>query len=263
MNKLPIGVFDSGIGGLTVLEKLYDLLPHEDYLYLCDNANCPYGVKPKKEVKSIVVNNAKMLEKAGCKMIVIACNTASLFVQDVRNSVKIPVISVIEPTCKYACNASENAKIGVIATNLTIQSKSYQNLILEKSKECFPVACSEFVDYIENNLDDFDKGVSLVNDKLASLKDTNIDTLIYGCTHFSLLEDKIKPLLGELKYIDCGTPTSLLVKATLEEEKLLNDQMLQGVIKVYTTKENSDLISKTKWFKYPYLMMDKRLDKNV
>lgn len=259
MNNKPIGVFDSGIGGLTVLEKLYDLLPHEDYVYLCDNANCPYGVKEDSEVERIVVNNAKMLENAGCKLIVIACNTASLFIESIKNSVNIPVISVIEPTCKYACNTSENAKIGVIATNMTIKKGKYQSMINEVKKSAFPVACSEFVDYIEGNFDDYEAGMKLVNDKLMALKDTNIDTLIYGCTHFSLLEEKIKKVLGELHYVDCGTPTSLVVKEVLTNEDLLNDQMLQGVIKVYTSLKNENLVKKTTWFKYPYLLMDKKL----
>lgn len=260
MNNKPIGVFDSGIGGLTVLEKLYDLLPHEDYVYLCDNANCPYGVKEDHEVEKIVVNNAKMLENAGCKMIVIACNTASLFIETIKNNVKIPVISVIEPTCKYACSVSENAKIGVIATNMTIKKGKYQTLIKEENKEDFPVACSEFVDYIENDYDDYHKGMNLVLDKLTSLKDTNIDTLIYGCTHFSLLEEKIKKVLGNIKYIDCGKPTSLVVKDLLEQVDLLNDQMLQGVIKVYCSGSTNDVTKKTTWFMYPYMLMDKKIN---
>lgn len=263
MNNKPIGVFDSGIGGLTVLEKLYDLLPHEDYVYLCDNAHCPYGVKEDCEVEQIVVNNAKILENAGCKLIVIACNTASLYVDSIKNNVSIPVISVIEPTCKYACNASENAKIGVIATNMTILKGKYQNMINEEKMNSFPVPCSEFVDYIEENFDDNDAGIKLVSDKLTILKDTNIDTLIYGCTHFSLLEEKIKKVLGELRYVDCGTPTSLVVKEVLTSKELLNNQMLQGVIKVYTSGKNDNLIKKTTWFKYPYLLMDKKIDQNI
>lgn len=260
VNNKPIGVFDSGIGGLTVLEKLYDLLPHEDYVYLCDNANCPYGVKTKEEVEKIVINNAKQLELVGCKMIVIACNTASLFVESIKNSVKIPVISVIEPTCNYACNTSQNAKIGVIATNMTIQNKRYQELILEQNKICFSVSCSEFVDYIENNYNDEEEGDLLVKAKLECLESTNIDTLIYGCTHFSLLEYKIKKVLGDINYIDCGTPVSMVVKEMLQKEKLLNDQMLQGVIKVYTSGDPDGLVNKTTWFKYPYMLMDKKLN---
>ena len=259
MNNKPIGVFDSGIGGLTVLEKLYDLLPHEDYLYLCDNLNQPYGLKPKEEVEKIVIENAKKLENAGCKMIVIACNTASLFVESIKNNVQIPVISVIEPTCNYATNASKNAKIGVIATNLTIESKRYEKLICEKKQTCYSVPCSEFVDYIENNIDDYDKGVELVKAKISSLANLGIDTLIYGCTHFSLLEDKIKLVLGNINYIDCGMPTSIFVKEFLNENQLFNDQILQGVITIYTSGDNSQLQEKTKWFKYPYLLMDKKI----
>lgn len=260
MNNKPIGVFDSGIGGLTVLEKLYDLLPHEDYIYLCDNLNCPYGVKEEKEVEKIVINNAKQLELSGCKLIVIACNTASLFVKTIENNVNIPVISVIEPTCKYACSTSENAKIGVIATNMTIKKGKYQSLIEEEKKMSFGVACSEFVDYIENDFDNIEAGKALVNEKLECLKDKGIDTLIHGCTHFGLLEELIIEVLGRINYVDCGKPTSILVKDVLKEKELLNDQMLQGVIQVYTTGKNDGLIQKTKWFKYPYLLMDKKLN---
>ena len=250
MNNKPIGVFDSGIGGFTVLEKLYELMPNENYLYLGDSANSPYGTKTEEEVEKIVVNNAKLLESSGCKMIIVACNTASLFIQKMQKSVNIPVISVIEPTCKYACSNTKNAKIGVIATDLTIKKERYQTLIKEDKKEVYPVPCSEFVTHIENNLDDYEAGLKLVKSKLVSLKNKKIDTLIYGCTHFGLLEKQIKEVLGNILYVDCGLATSIYVKKVLQELNLENKQINKGMITVYDSLDVQKLKQKVSWFKY-------------
>ena len=251
MKNSPIGVFDSGIGGLTVLEKMYELMPNEEYIYLADHANCPYGVKKEEEIRKIVVNNVKYLESLGVKCIVVACNTASLFIDDMQKNVKIPVISVIEPTCKKACNESKNGKIAVIATQMTIKNKKYQLYIENENKLSFGVACSEFVDFIENDFEDFIKGQTLVNEKISCLKETGIDTLIHGCTHFSLLEDKIRKVLGDINYVDCGTPTSIYLKELLEEKGLLTDKK-EGKIKIYTTGKLKDLNKNINLFNISY-----------
>lgn len=251
MKNNPIGIFDSGIGGLTVLEKIYELLPNEKYIYLADYENCPYGTKKEEEIKRIVTKNAKFLEIMGAKCIVIACNTASLFASDIRKSVKIPVISVIEPACKKACEVSKNGRIGVIATQMTIKKESYQKRILCDSKVPFGVPCSEFVDYIENDFDNHELGKKIVKEKLNDLSKENIDTLIYGCTHFSLLEDKIKEILGDINYIDCGSPTSILLKELLEKEDLLSENK-NGSIEIYTTGEKKELEKKINLFKISY-----------
>lgn len=259
MNNKPIGVFDSGIGGFTVLEKLYELMPNENYLYLSDSLNSPYGVKTEEEVEKIVVNNAKLLEKAGCKMIIVACNTASLYVKSMQRTVNIPVISVIEPTCKFACNNSKNAKIGVIATDLTIKKGRYQTLIKEENKEVYPVPCSEFVNHIENNLDNHDDGLKLVKEKLKQLQGTNIDTLIYGCTHFSLLEKEIKEVLGDIKYVDCGGATSFYAKKVLQELSLETSSKCMGTITVFDSLDIKKLKKKISWFKYKCLFKCEKL----
>lgn len=233
----PIGVFDSGIGGVTVLEKVHELLPNENYIYLADFKNNPYGIKSQKEIEKIVINNAILLEKMGAKLIIIACNTASLYVESIRKSVKIPVIEVIEKTCENACRTSENAKIGVIATQMTIENGRYETYINEKNKESFGIKCSEFVDYIENKFSDAEFGRTLVQEKIRPLKDKNIDTLIYGCTHFSLLEDKIKEVLGDINYIDCGSSIAPFVKEVLIKNNLINDEKTEGIIKAYVTKD--------------------------
>lgn len=236
MNK-PIGVFDSGIGGLTVLEAVYKLLPTENYIYLADFKNNPYGVKSVEEVETIVVNNALLLEKMGAKLIIIACNTASLYAESIKKAVRIPVIEVIEKTCENACNASKNAKIGVIATQMTIEKGKYQSLINKENKHAYGVKCSEFVDYIEHKFDDYDLGMKLVKEKINSLKEEKIDTLIYGCTHFSLLEDKIKTVLGDINYVDCGNSIAPFVKEELVKNGLINHQSEAGKIIAYTTKD--------------------------
>lgn len=250
MNNNPIGVFDSGIGGLTVLEKLHELMPNENYIYIADQKNIPYGTKTEQEVEEIVKSNVQTLVNMGCKAIVIACNTASLFVQKVQKITNIPVISVISDTCKYACETSKNGKIGVIATQMTIKNGKYQSLIKDQKLESFSVACSEFVDYLEHDFDDYDNGMNLVSKKLSCLKETGIDTLIFGCTHFGLLEDKIKKVLGELNYIDCGTPVSKHLKELLVNNNLQTTNNEKGTIDVYTTGDVDVAKQSMKWFKY-------------
>lgn len=251
MNNNPIGIFDSGIGGLTVLEKIYELLPNEDYIYLADHLNCPYGTKSEDEIRKIVINNAKYLEGKGAKCIVIACNTASLFISDIRDNVKIPVIGVIENACKKACETTKNKKIGVIGTNMTIEKAKYQSLINDNNMMAFGVPCSEFVDYIENNLNNFELGRKIVKEKLDSLKNKDIDTLIYGCTHFSIIENFIKEVLGNLNYIDCGTTTAIYLKKYLLKEKMYSDKKC-GSIKIFTTGKLENVLKHIKLFKISY-----------
>ena len=245
MDNRPIGVFDSGLGGLTVLEKLYKYAPFENYIYLADQKNCPYGTKEENEVRNIVIKNCIYLEKLGCKEIIIACNTASLFIEDAKKICKIPVISVIEPTGINACATTKNGKIGVIATDLTIKKGRYQKIIEGQKKRAFCVPCSEFVDYIENDITNIERGRTLVKEKLTYLKEQNIDTLIYGCTHFSLMEDLYKELFDSINYIDCGDS----IKEIAFEKIGKANRNEYGKIDVIASSNAKEFSNKTKWFK--------------
>lgn len=261
MNTRPIGVFDSGVGGLTVLDELVKKLPNEDYIYIADEANCPYGTKTKEEIEECVTNITKYLIQQNVKAIVIACNTASLFVESLRKLTNIPIIDVIDPTSKYAINKTKNQNIGVLATVATINKGTYQKILQENNINVYPVACSEFVDFIENNDLTDPKGKILVNTKLEDLKNTNIDTLIYGCTHFSILEPTIKQVLGnKINYIACGYPTSIKLYEVLKEHSLLNNNKTNGKIYIYTTGEVEETKKAMSWYKTS--LQIKKLDTN-
>ena len=187
MNKnLPIGVFDSGIGGLTVLYRLIQMFPNEDFVYVGDTLNLPYGTKSKEQLKKLVSNVSNYLYNLPVKSIVIACNTATTNSKHLKNTIDIPIIGVIEPTAKYALNISEN--ILVLATNVTIDSNEYQTIINQNKKDPnskqFYLKCSDFVDAIENNEINTPYSYKLVADKLKDLKNEKIDVIICGCTHF-------------------------------------------------------------------------------
>lgn len=248
-NNFPIGVFDSGIGGLTVLDKLIEIMPAENYIYIADQGHCPYGTKTNEQIQRCCANIIKYLEKQKVKAIVIACNTASTHIEYLRTITNIPLISVIEPTIQKAKKITKNQKVGVIATISTINNKKYQTSLEKDNITVFPLACSEFVDLVENTRLDDPLVQEVVSHKLIPLKNTGIDTLIYGCTHFSILEDNIKKTLGNINYIASDDPTALDVQETLNKLDILCKVKMKGSVKVYTTGKKEQIINKISWFK--------------
>lgn len=259
MKTRPIGVFDSGVGGITVLDELIKMLPNEDFIYIADEEKCPYGTKPLEEIKQIISRIVNYLIKQNVKAIVIACNTASLFVNDLRKRTSIPIIDVIKPTSNYAISKTKNNNIGVIATNATINKGKYQEILKENNINVYPVACSEFVDFIETKDLNSSYGKTLVKEKLKDLKKTNIDTLIYGCTHFSIIESLIKEELGNnITYIACGYPTSINLYETLKTNNLLNDSNNNQKVDIYTTGNIEKTNKACSW--YPKKLEFKKID---
>lgn len=248
-STLPIGIFDSGIGGLTVLDKLIEKMPAENYIYIADQGHCPYGTKTDDEIKLYCKNVINYLSKLHVKAIVVACNTASNYIDYLQSLVDIPVISVIEPTSNKAIKETTNNKIGVIATNMTIKKGKYQTILKNNGIEVFPIACSEFVELVENEVLDSPYVQNVVNNKLNSLKNTNIDTLIYGCTHFGLLEKNIKKVLGNINYIESGDATSLALFETLKKRQNLNLTKMIGNVQIYTTGSATKMKQTMSWFK--------------
>lgn len=248
IDNRPIGVFDSGIGGLTVLEELIKRFPNEDFVYVADQGHCPYGRKKDEEIIHCVLNVVDYLMKQNVKAIVIACNTASLFIDKVRSHVSIPVISVIDPTASYASKLTKNNKVAVLATIATITKGAYQERLIKNNITPYPLACSEFVDFVENHDLDDPIGQEIVSNKLNELKDSGVDTLIHGCTHFSILEDKMRKVLGDINYVACGYPTSLELERILKEKDLLNNKVNPSV-NIYTTGSVENAIATMKWFK--------------
>lgn len=237
--KSPIGVFDSGIGGLTVAKSLFEILPNENIIYLGDTARLPYGTKSKEMVIKYSLEITKFLLNKNVKMIVVACNTASsVALPDLRKISNVPVIGVIKPGSKAAVSVSKNNNIGVIGTLGTIQSYAYKTQIhkFEKSTKVFSKACSLFVQLAEDGWTENKIAELIAKEYLSEFKAMNIDTLILGCTHYPILKKTISKILGKkIKLIDSGEEAAKEVKRLLINFELLNQQKKNGQHKFYVT----------------------------
>jgi glutamate racemase len=195
----PIGVFDSGLGGLTVVRSLIDLLPGEDIVYFGDTGRFPYGSKPPEEVAKYAVQIADWLVEQGVRMIVVACNSASAAALDLlRDSLEIPVIGVIEPGVRAASKATRTGRVGVIGTVGTIASGAYQRVAatLDPDMHLTCAACPGFVEFVEAGDVESDQVHVLAERLLAPVRDAEVDTLVLGCTHYPLLARTIGDVMG-------------------------------------------------------------------
>ncbi len=196
----PIGIFDSGLGGLTVARAVIDLLPHEDLMYFGDTARCPYGPRAPEEVRGFALEITDLLVAEGVKLVVVACNSAeSTAFYESTGRYDVPIVTVIEPGVKAAVAATRNRRIGVIGTVATVASGAYAraversraNVILESH------ACPAFVDFVEAGDTTSDELLATAHEYLQPLKDAGVDTLILGCTHYPLLSGVIQYVMGE------------------------------------------------------------------
>ncbi len=221
MKNNPIGIFDSGLGGLTVLSEIARILPAEDTVYLGDTARVPYGIKSKETVVRYALEDAAFLKSHKVKLIVIACNTASANAQDVLQKVlDLPVVGVIEPGARAAVEASKSGRIGIIGTEATIRSNAYTRAIVELSPEAqtFNIACPLFVPLVEEGWNGTDIAERVAREYLKGFKEANIDTLVLGCTHYPLLKEVISSVMGPgVRLIDSATATALEVASLLKE----------------------------------------------
>jgi glutamate racemase len=194
-----IGVFDSGIGGLTVLQKIMETLPRENTVYLGDTARTPYGTKSVETVLRYSFENSDFLIEKNVKLVVVACNTSTaIALEPLQRDLSVPVIGVIEPGVRRALERTRNKKIGVIGTEATIQSGAYTKALkaLDKDVEVYSRACSLFVPLVEEGWTDNAVVELTVEAYLESLKQSGIDTLILGCTHYPLLKKAIRKFMG-------------------------------------------------------------------
>jgi len=228
----PIGVFDSGIGGLTVVKHLIDALPNENIVYFGDTARVPYGSKSNDTVIEYSIQNAAFLMEFGVKAIVVACNTASsVALESLRNKFNVPVIGMIEPGSKYGLGYTSNNKIGVIGTRATINNNAYSQKIKELSPnvEVYETACPLFVPFAEEGWVDHPATQAVAAEYLAPLKTAGIDTLILGCTHYPILREVIQREVGpSIKLVDSGIAASYSVVKELTEREILNDSNSHG-----------------------------------
>jgi glutamate racemase len=242
MNDLPIGIFDSGLGGLTVAGEIMRTLPHESVLYVGDTARCPYGPRPQSEVRDFVLQIGAWLVDHHVKMLVVACNTGTAAgLAAAQQAFDVPVIGVVEPGARAAVKATHNRKVGVIATTGTVDSGAYSSAVraLDAGVTVFSVAAPKFVEIVEQGLhmgpgsiedlfaessDVFVRPTfyEIARDYLDPLKQTGVDTLVLGCTHFPLLAPAIKQVMGRgVRIISSAQETAREVAGTLAARREL------------------------------------------
>lgn len=224
-NNRPIGIFDSGFGGLTVMSAVSKLMPKESLIYFGDTAHVPYGSKSKKIVTEFATKISKFLVQNNVKMIVIACNTASAFSLDtLKKFIEVPIIGVIKAGSVMAAQNTKNKKIGVIGTEGTIKSSAYEKEIKKYDNKinCFSKACPLFVPLVEEGWNNGKITENIIKVYLEDLVDKKIDTIILGCTHYPLLKKTIKKVIGnKINIIDSANAVALAVKDLLTEKQLL------------------------------------------
>ena len=228
--NLPIGIFDSGVGGLTVYRALHERLPNERFVYLGDTARVPYGTKSLATVERYAVENSRFLQAHGIKLLVVACNTASaLALPAIRKAVTVPVMGVIEPGSRAAVEIANGEKIGVIATEATVQSHAYSKAIatMDSDAEVIERACPLFVSLAEEGWANSDVARTVAQDYLTEFKKTPVGALVLGCTHYPILRDVISETVGaNVNLIDSGAATARDVEALLEKSNLTHDEPL-------------------------------------
>lgn len=199
MNDAPIGIFDSGVGGLTVARAIRAQLPQESLVYIGDTAHSPYGPKPIADVRRYSLEVLDTLVEQGVKMLVIACNTASAaMLRDARERYDVPVVEVIGPAVRRAVSTTRNGRIGVIGTVGTIGSRAYQDMLeVNERLEVVTAACPRFVEFVEAGITGTPEVLAVAEDYLAPLRDAGVDTLVLGCTHYPFLRGAISYVMGD------------------------------------------------------------------
>jgi len=219
-----IGIFDSGLGGLTVAREIMKELPDVPMIYFGDTARTPYGGKSKETIIKYALEDAEFLVSKGAKILVVACNTVSaLAIEALRDKYQIPIFEVITPAAENAIKTTKNGRIGIIGTRATITSKIYEEKIksLSPEKKVFSVSCPLLVSLVEENWLDRPETRSVVRKYLQSLKSVQIDTLILGCTHYPFLKKIIQNKIGKkIKIVDSAEKIAKEVKEYCEKEKL-------------------------------------------
>ena len=227
MSDAPIGIFDSGVGGLTVARAILDQLPNESTLYIGDTARGPYGPRPLAEVREFALETMDFLVSQGVKAIVIACNTASAaMLRDARERYSIPVIEVIQPAVRRAVAATRSGNVGVIGTRATVDSKAYVDAFAAAPQlNITSIACPLFVEFVERGETSGTEITKIAREYLAPVMEAKVDTLVLGCTHYPLLTGVISYVMGEgVTLVSSAEETAKDLYRTLVENGLLREQ---------------------------------------
>lgn len=239
MDPRPIGVFDSGMGGLTVLHECLVTLPHEDFVYLGDGARLPYGPRPLEEIRRFALEIAGYLEQQGVKLIVAACNAATAAgLPDLQRQLSVPVVGVIAPEAHAAVLATRNRRIGLLATQATVGSGRYADLVhaLDAGAEVFSVACPKLVPLIEGDDPFGEETAAAVREYAEPLKAEGVDTVILGCTHYPLIRPILQRVFGRgVTLVFSAEETAREVAETLARKGIENAESRQGEFRFLTT----------------------------
>ncbi|EGB92832.1 MAG: glutamate racemase [Clostridium sp.] len=223
----PIGVFDSGVGGLTVVREMIRQLPNENIVYFGDTARVPYGSKSQNTIIRFSEQIIRFLKKKKVKAIVIACNTASALALDaVRDEFEVPILGVVIPGARAAVEATQNLKVGVVGTDATVQSGMYTKIIHGMNPEITVIekACPLFVPLVEEGFKEHKVTQEIIDFYLESIKRTDIDAMILGCTHYPLLRSKIRAYMGDgIQIVNPAYETAMDLKKLLKEQDMVND----------------------------------------
>lgn len=252
----PIGVIDSGVGGLTVAREIMRQLPKEQIVYLGDTARCPYGPRPREEIRQFTWEMTNYLLGYDIKMLVIACNTATaVALEEIRDTLNIPVIGVVHPGARTALKITKNYHIGVIGTVGTVKSGAYEQALksINSDVKVESLACPKFVPLVESGQFEGEEAKQIVAESLEPLKDRPIDTLILGCTHYPLLSPLIQQYMGEhVKLICSGDETAREASTILHHSGLLytGNKRREHIFFTTGSKETFQQIA-SKWFGHP------------
>jgi glutamate racemase len=251
MNNKPIGIFDSGVGGLTVASAISEKLPHESITYLGDTMRVPYGTRSPETVCRFAKELTSYLLQNNVKLLVIACNTISALCRDeITKYSRVPVVDVVTPTIRYVASNPTIKRVGVIGTSATIQSGEYERLLKKYRKDInfFSKACPLFVPLVESGFTNHQATKLLIKEYLQPLIHDHIDSLVLACTHYPLLKPLIRTYLGkEVRIIDSAHPTAEAVYEVLNRSDLLNTDSRQPIYRLFftdLTKQIKTLTSK-------------------
>jgi glutamate racemase len=244
--KLAIGIFDSGMGGISVLAETIKFMPEERYIYYGDSGNAPYGVKAPEEVNNLSKNICDFLIDRGVKAIVVACNTAtSAAIKDLRNTYDIPIIGM-EPALKPAVEKKPEGKIVVMATSMTLKEKKFSRLMDKYGQEAdiVKLPCPKLVELVEEGILEGERMEETIRECFKDIDKDEISSVVLGCTHYIFLKDSIRNVLGDkIDIIDGNQGTARHLKNILEKKGLLNKEKGEGVdLELYNSKRNPEII---------------------
>ena len=248
----PIGIFDSGLGGLTVLQEIRRLLPNEEIIYFGDTARVPYGDKSSETILRYAHENANFLLSHDIKMLVVACNTASAYaLESLEEVISIPVLGVIDPGVEGACKNTQNRQIAILATTATIRSGVYQEKLSSQmpESELYPIACPLLVPLVEEGLISSPITTEVIEGYLEPIRESDVDTILLGCTHYPLLRDVIQSVVGEgVSIVDSASTCAEHVTARLKSEGLESGRLGEGEVKYFASDNLETFLERSQAF---------------